>query len=319
MVSEAVIELNDLTKIYDKEYAVDHLSLSIKKGEIFGLLGPNGAGKSTTILMILGLSEPTSGFATVNGINSTRQPIDVKKIVGYLPDDLGFYSQMTGLENLIYTASLNGIPKKEAKERALYLLEQVGLTDAKDKRSDTYSRGMRQRLGLADVLMKKPEIVILDEPTLGIDPEGVRELLQLIKRLSVEENITILVSSHHLHQVQQICDRVGIFIKGKLLAEGTIDELAEQLFFDDMFVINLEISNYDQALIDQMNQYEGVNRIEEIDQGKFKIYCEQNLTKEIARVVFESGAELSHISEQIYGLDEIYHRYFEGRDQNESI
>jgi len=137
-VTEPIIQFNDLTKVYDKEYAVDHLSLSINKGEIFGLLGPNGAGKSTTILMTLGLSEPTSGTVTVNGINSTNHPIDVKKIVGYLPDDVGFYHQMTGLENLMYTASLNGMDRKEAKERALHLLELVGLTDAKDKRTDKY-------------------------------------------------------------------------------------------------------------------------------------------------------------------------------------
>src|SRR5690625_1252235 len=177
--------------------------------------------------MALGLSEPTSGTVTVNGIDSTNNPIDVKKIVGYLPDDVGFYHQMTGLENLIYTASLNAIDKEKATERALYLLKQVGLEDAKDKRTDKYSRGMRQRLGLADVLMKNPEIIILDEPTIGIDPEGIRELLGLIKELSVKEEITVLLSSHDLHQVQRICDRVGIFVKGKLLATRSEEHTSE--------------------------------------------------------------------------------------------
>ncbi|BAM46774.1 ABC transporter ATP-binding protein [Amphibacillus xylanus] len=317
-MTEPIIQFNDLTKVYDKEYAVDHLSLSINKGEIFGLLGPNGAGKSTTILMTLGLSEPTSGTVTVNGINSTNHPIDVKKIVGYLPDDVGFYHQMTGLENLMYTASLNGMDRKEAKERALHLLELVGLTDAKDKRTDKYSRGMRQRLGLADVLMKNPQVIILDEPTIGIDPEGVRELLGLIKDLSKKEQITVLLSSHDLHQVQRICDRVGIFVKGKLLATGNINDLAQQLFNEDAYLINLEYISGDTNLIEQFKNTAGINEVEEIHPGKLKLHCEADLTKQVAKIVFESGAELIQISKSDYGLDEIYHRYFEGRDQSET-
>lgn len=317
-MTEPIIQFNDLTKVYDNEYAVDHLSLSINKGEIFGLLGPNGAGKSTTILMTLGLSEPTSGTVTVNGINSTNHPIDVKKIVGYLPDDVGFYHQMTGLENLMYTASLNGMDRKEAKERALHLLELVGLTDAKDKRTDKYSRGMRQRLGLADVLMKNPQVIILDEPTIGIDPEGVRELLGLIKDLSKKEQITVLLSSHDLHQVQKICDRVGIFVKGKLLATGNINDLAQQLFNEDAYLINLEYISGDTNLIEQFKNTAGINEVEEIHPGKLKLHCEADLTKQVAKIVFESGAELIQISKSDYGLDEIYHRYFEGRDQSET-
>ena len=317
-MTEPIIQFNDLTKVYDKEYAVDHLSLSINKGEIFGLLGPNGAGKSTTILMTLGLSEPTSGTVTVNGINSTNHPIDVKKIVGYLPDDVGFYHQMTGLENLMYTASLNGMDRKEAKERALHLLELVGLTDAKDKRTDKYSRGMRQRLGLADVLMKNPQVIILDEPTIGIDPEGVRELLGLIKDLSKKEQITVLLSSHDLHQVQRICDRVGIFVKGKLLATGNINDLAQQLFNEDAYLINLEYISGDTNLIEHLKNTAGINEVEEIHPGKLKLHCEADLTKQVAKIVFESGAELIQISKSDYGLDEIYHRYFEGRDQSET-
>ena len=317
-MTEPIIQFNDLTKVYDNEYAVDHLSLSINKGEIFGLLGPNGAGKSTTILMTLGLSEPTSGTVTVNGINSTNHPIDVKKIVGYLPDDVGFYHQMTGLENLMYTASLNGMDRKEAKERALHLLELVGLTDAKDKRTDKYSRGMRQRLGLADVLMKNPQVIILDEPTIGIDPEGVRELLGLIKDLSKKEQITVLLSSHDLHQVQKICDRVGIFVKGKLLATGNINDLAQQLFNEDAYLINLEYISGDTNLIEHFKNTAGINEVEEIHPGKLKLHCEADLTKQVAKIVFESGAELIQISKSDYGLDEIYHRYFEGRDQSET-
>lgn len=222
---EHVIQLTDLTKKYGNFTAVDHLNLAVRKGEIFGLLGPNGAGKSTTILMMLGLTDPTSGKVTVCGINSTTNPIEVRRKVGYLPEDVGFYEDMTGPENLIYTAQLNGIPKKEAQKKAQELIARVGLSKEIEKKTGKYSKGMRQRLGLADVLIKNPEVIILDEPTSGIDPSGVREFMDLILRLSKEEGLTVLFSSHHLDQVQQVCDRVGLFGAGKLLADIELTDL----------------------------------------------------------------------------------------------
>ena len=213
-MGEQVIVLTDLTKKYGNFTAVDHISLSICKGEIFGLLGPNGAGKSTTILMMLGLTEPTSGKVEICGIDSTTNPIEVKKRIGYLPEDLGFYDEMTGLENLVYTALLNGLSKREAEEKAKELMQRVGL-----------SRGMRQRLGLADVLIKNPEIIILDEPTSGIDPAGIQEFIELIRNLSRVHSLTVLFSSHNLDQVQKACDRVGLFNHGKLLAQLDLEEM----------------------------------------------------------------------------------------------
>lgn len=227
-MSRYVIELTGLTKRYGNFTAVDHLDLSIRKGEIFGLLGPNGAGKSTTILMMLGLTDPTEGKVEVCGINSTIYPIEVKKKVGYLPEDVGFYDDMTGIENLIYTAQLNGMPRKPAEEAAGELLEKVGLSENLHKKTGKYSRGMRQRLGLADVLIKHPEVIILDEPTSGIDPAGVQEFMDLIHRLSREQGLTVLFSSHHLNQVQQVCDRVGIFGSGKLLDVIEITEIDQR-------------------------------------------------------------------------------------------
>ncbi len=225
MTEEHVIELSGLTKKYGSFVAVDNLNLNIRKSEIFGLLGPNGAGKSTTILMMLGLTEPTSGTVMVCGINSTTHPIDVKRKVGYLPEDVGFYDDMTAMENLLYTAALNGIERKEAREDALRLLERVGLSQVVDKKAGKFSRGMRQRLGLADVLIKRPEVIILDEPTSGIDPSGVQEFIRLVLELSHKDGLTVIFSSHILAQVQQVCDRVGLFNKGKLLAEIELSDL----------------------------------------------------------------------------------------------
>ena len=227
-MGEQVIALTDLTKKYGNFTAVDHISLSICKGEIFGLLGPNGAGKSTTILMMLGLTEPTSGKVEICGIDSTTNPIEVKRKIGYLPEDLGFYDDMTGLENLIYTALLNGFSRKEAEEKAKELMHRVGLAEQVNKKTGKYSRGMRQRLGLADVLIKNPEIIILDEPTSGIDPAGVQEFIELIRWLSKEEGLTVLFSSHHLDQAQKVCDRVGLFSNGKILALIDMAELKEK-------------------------------------------------------------------------------------------
>lgn len=227
-MTEEVIVLTDLTKKYGAFTAVDRICLSVAKGEIFGLLGPNGAGKSTTILMMLGLTEPTSGSVSVCGTDATRNPIEVKKRIGYLPEDVGFYDDMTGVENLVYTAALNGLAPGEAREKAVRLMERVGLGEQLAKKAGKYSRGMRQRLGLADVLIKRPEIVILDEPTSGIDPAGVQEFIALIRQLSREEKLTVLFSSHNLEQVQKVCDRVGLFNRGRLVAQIGMAELRRE-------------------------------------------------------------------------------------------
>lgn len=313
-MAEPIIELRQLTKKYGDFTAVDRLSLTVEKGEIFGLLGPNGAGKSTTILMMLGLSEPNMGQVRVCGVDPTRHPLQAKRKVGYLPDDIGFYEDRTGLENLIYTAMLNRIPRDEAYDRAIRLLERVGMTEAAHKKTGTYSRGMRQRLGLADVLIKRPEMIILDEPTLGIDPEGVRELLQLIRSLSRDEGITVLLSSHHLHQVQQICDRVGLFVKGRLIAVGDIAELSRELFAEEPIVVEASVRHASDQLAEKLGTVDGVLRVHREGEENWQIGCSRDVASELARVIVEDGAALSHLTIREYGLDEIYHRYFEGGD-----
>ncbi|WP_274361334.1 ABC transporter ATP-binding protein [Paenibacillus thermotolerans] len=314
-MSEPIIELKSVTKKYGDFTAVDRLTLTINRGEVFGLLGPNGAGKSTTILMMLGLTEPYSGSVQVCGIDSTRQPIQVKRRVGYLPDDVGFYEDLSGLENLIFTAKLNRIPESEARSKALELLERVGLKDDAEKRAGAYSRGMRQRLGLADVLIKDPEVIILDEPTLGIDPKGVSELLELIRRLSTELHITVLLSSHHLHQVQEICDRVGLFVKGKLVAVGTVAELSESLFKDEPISIELSAAPVTDKLLDELHALDGVIRLHS-DAENIRLQCKHDISGKLAKCVIDSGAELHSLHKKSYGLDEIYHRYFEGGESH---
>lgn len=223
-----LVEARDLTKRYGSLLAVDHLSFGVAAGEVYGLLGPNGAGKTTTILMLLGLSEPTSGHAQVHGFDPAREPLEVKRRVGYLPDSVGFYGRLTARENLAYTCELNGIGTRERDARIDELLTSVGLTDAADRPTEGYSRGMLQRLGIADALVKDPSVLILDEPTASIDPAGVADMLALIRRLADERGLAVLLSSHLLSQVERLCDRVGIFSRGRLLAEGSVAELAER-------------------------------------------------------------------------------------------
>lgn len=323
-MAETIISIENLTKRYgdvkseNVTTAVDGLNLKIERGEIFGLLGPNGAGKTTMILMLLGLTDPTSGRVTVCGIDSTRRPIDVKKRVGYLPDDVGFYEDMSGLNNLLYTAHLNRVPKREARERAQNLLKRVGLSQSADKKVGKYSRGMRQRLGFADVLIKNPEIIILDEPTLGIDPEGVRDFLDLIRRLSRDEGLTVLLSSHHLHQVQQICDRVGLFVNGHLLAQGDVHSLATQLFSATPFVITVSAPNISSTCIDELEQLKSVIKITQ-EGDSLTIEAKDDITAQVARTVIETTDTLEAIHKRNYGLDEIYHRYFERGEAREDV
>lgn len=323
-MSQPIIELEGLTKKYGSFTAVDHLSLSVSGGEIFGLLGPNGAGKSTTILMMIGLTEPSSGRVRVCGIDSTHYPAEVKKQVGYLPEDMGFYQELSGLENLVYTARLNGVPETEAAEKAERMLGKVGLVGQGGKKTGNYSRGMRQRLGLADVLIKDPRVIILDEPTLGLDPEGVREFLGLIVKLSREEGLTVLLSSHHLHQIQQVCDRVGIFVGGKLIAEGDIQKLSAKLFAGEPFIVEAGLASAAgdaaaggrEQLRASLEQQDGIVSVNEKG-NLLRMSCSRDITPEIARAIAGSGIGLTYLHRKEYGLDDIYHRYFQGGKENE--
>ena len=206
-MSEEIIRTVGLTKRYGEKTAVKQLNLTIKRGEVFGLLGPNGAGKTTTTLMLLGLTDPTEGFATIEGMDCTRDPTGVKRIVGYLPDNVGFYSDMTGRENLRFTGRLNGLGGDALEARLDGLLRRVGLAEAADRKAGTYSRGMRQRLGLAQALMEDPGLLILDEPFNGLDKNGVLHIRNLIKYLR-SQGKTVILASHNQMDIDELSDTV---------------------------------------------------------------------------------------------------------------
>ncbi|MGN0159079.1 MAG: ABC transporter ATP-binding protein [Brotaphodocola sp.] len=305
-----MIHTQELTKYYGSKAAVSDLNLDIREGEIFGLLGPNGAGKTTTTLMLLGLTEPTKGNAWIDGKDCTRDPIAVKRMVGYLPDNVGFYGDMTGRENLRFTGRLNSLKEEELETKCTELLKRVGLEDAADQKTGTYSRGMKQRLGVADVLMKDPKVIIMDEPTLGIDPEGMRELMRLIQELAKIDGRTILISSHQLYQIQQICDRVGLFVEGRLIACGRIDELAEQMQQKGYHV--LEVAGLpDDAGFQKLLQGLGNVDCVEREGEHYLVRSRYDLKRELLRKTLDAGYTLTHLRQRGSDLDEIYRRYFE--------
>ncbi|HTN19268.1 MAG TPA: ABC transporter ATP-binding protein [Pelobium sp.] len=310
---DSIIHLERLSKNYGTKVAVDKLSLDVYRGEVFGLLGPNGAGKTTTILMMLGLTEPSSGKATVCGYDATRNPIDVKRRVGYMPDSVGFYDNMTALENLEYIGRLNGLSEEELAFRTVEVMETVGLAKQMHLKTGAYSRGMKQRLGLAEVLIKKPEVIILDEPTLGIDPSGVRDFLALIRTLSKEQKLTVLLSSHHLHHVQQVCDRVGIFVEGKLLVQGNIMSLSETLFSGQDHVTWVDLDDTFAGIFPHKNEFielKSVNAIK-VEGNSIEFACDRNITPTIVRSLVEKGYNIEGVRQKSYGLEEIYQKYFE--------
>lgn len=309
-VSPAVIQTKGLTKKYGSLTAVDHLDLTVYKGEVFGLLGPNGAGKTTTTLMLLGLAEPDGGEAVINGLDTSKASIEVKRKVGYLPDNVGFYSDMTGRENLRFTGRLCGLEGEALEQRIEELLARVNMTEAGDKRAGTYSRGMRQRLGIADVLMKDPEVIIMDEPTLGIDPEGIRELMWLIRDLAEKDGRTILLSSHQLHQVQRVCDRMGIFVHGKMIACGTLEELGKEIAHEGAGTLELSAYPDNIKLRDVIKGMNGVLEIEK-NSDMYVIRSAFDIRRALSKELAEQGYTILHLRQAGSDLDEIYRKYFE--------
>lgn len=230
MAAGPVIETENLTKVYGRQTAVDRLSLRVGAGEIFGFLGPNGAGKTTTLLMLLGLTQPTGGRVRVLGFDPARDPIQIKSRVGYLQENMGFYADLDARQMLRFVAELNGIVGAPAEARIAAALEAVGLAEEHGKKIAAFSRGMRQRLGIAELLIKDAKVAFLDEPTLGLDPDATIRIMEMITDLCRDRGMTIVLSSHQLNQVQKICHRVGIMIKGRMVAQGPMEQLARDKF-----------------------------------------------------------------------------------------
>jgi ABC-2 type transport system ATP-binding protein len=303
-----IIEARELTKRYGSALAVDRLDLAIETGEVFGLLGPNGAGKTTTILMILGLTEPTSGSITTVGYDPLRQPLEVKRRVGYLPDSVGFYDHMSGRDNLRFTARLGGLPSARIDESIAAALTRVHLAEVADRPVGTYSRGMRQRLGIAEILMRKVEVAILDEPTSGLDPQTTREFLDLIRSLK-GEGMTVVLSSHLLDLVQSICDRVALFSNGRIGLAGRVDDLMRDVL-GGTYVVDVEATG--EGLESRLSAVDAVRHVMPLAANRLRIDADADVRGAIAKTVVEAGGELRALSIGHASLEDVYTRYFEG-------
>ena len=305
-MAETVIKAAGLTKRYGRTTVVDGVDLTVEQGEVVGLLGPNGAGKTTTILMLLGLTEPSAGSVSILGLDPLREPLAVKRQVGYLPDAVGFYDGLTGRENLRYTARLGELPAAVADQRMETALERVRLTAVGDRRVATYSRGMRQRLGLAELLMRDTKIAILDEPTSGLDPQSTTELLELIRGFA-QEGRTVLISSHMLDVVQSICSRVALFNKGRIGFVGTVAELADKAA-DGAFRVDVAAEGIDLAALGA--SVEGINAVTRLDDGRWQVSAARDVRPELARIIVERGGALKSLDAHSTGLSEAYNRFF---------
>jgi ABC-2 type transport system ATP-binding protein len=312
-MSAPVVEVKGLTKRYGSTVAVNGLDLQIEGGEVFGLLGPNGSGKTTTILMLLGLTEPSSGTVRVFGHDPLRDPLAVKREVGYMPDAVGFYDQLSARENLRYIAKLSGIPENEREARIEQALQRVRLAKVADRRVKTFSRGMRQRLGLAELVAKGSRLAILDEPTSGLDPQSTQELLQLISSFA-RDGMTVILSSHLLSMVQSVCDRVALFREGKAGLVGTVPDIAGKVL-GGICIIDLEADGVDPEKA--VASIKGVRRVARKKNGSVQIDADGDLRPEISKAIVAAGGSLKSLSMSQSSLDDVYVRYFEGEENRE--
>ena len=305
-MSAPVITAQGLGKDYGRQTALHEISFEVGAGEVFGLLGPNGAGKTTTILILLGLTEATRGAVRILGEDPQRQPLAVKRRVGYMPDSVGFYDGLTALDNLRYTARLLDIEAGERDARILQALERVNLAEHARQRVGAFSHGMRRRLGLAEIIMKRAPIAILDEPTSGLDPQSTESFLALIEELRAD-GATILLSSHLLDQVQRVCDRVALFNAGRIALSGRVDELARRVL-GDSHEIRLQAEGPD--IRDALAAVPGVSGVRVSGPGHYVLRAAGDVRADAARAAIAAGAGLQSLAVDVPSLEAIYRHTF---------
>jgi ABC-2 type transport system ATP-binding protein len=308
-----MIQTEELVKNYGNVKAVDHLNLMVYEGEIFGFLGPNGAGKTTTLLMLMGLSMPTSGTAIVAGYDIVKDSRKVRTVAGILPEGAGYYGDLTARQNLEYIAQLNDIPKPEREKRIKEFLEVVDLTKWADTKVEKFSRGMKQRLGIAEVLIRKPKVAFFDEPTIGLDPQGTKDVRDIMFRLNKEQDLTIFLSSHLLHEIQQTCQRVGIIRGGKLVAADTIENLSGKLSGKEQITIEFELTKISPDLIRDIKSIDGVTLVEQ-EGNKLHVHMERNNSKEVSETIMKHASTILMMKQKEYDLEEIFLKYYKEED-----
>lgn len=302
-----MIQLEHLTKGYNGVRAVNDLTAAIPDGEIFGLLGPNGAGKSTTILMLVGLIEPTEGRCLINGLDAARDPIAIRKQIGYMPEDVGFYPTLTAAENLTYFGRLYGMDSSHLSGRIAGLLEQVGL-DGVTKPVGGYSKGMRQRLGLVKALLNDPSVIILDEPTANLDPQGVADYRRIIREVA-GRGTTVVVSSHILEEISKVSTSVGILSAGRLVAQGSWRDLAGGLADRSTSTITIRVETLDP--MPAFTHPDLVSAEYERDRCEAAIIARSDIRDAVAAMLQEQGVRLIGLSREGRSLEETFLSYYQ--------
>lgn len=306
------IEVFDLTKVYRSEgkeiRAVDRLSLKVERGSIFGLLGPNGAGKTTLIMMLTGLTLPTSGSGKVLGHDVVKESLQIRRKVGLLPEGFGFYDHLTAEENLNYVAALNDIPKGERKKRVEGVLALVGLLDVKDRKFGGFSRGMRQKLGIAQALLKNPELLILDEPTAGVDPEGARAIREIVLNLN-REGKTIMLSTHLLFEVGPMCDSIAIMNSGRLVLYGRVKELLQRLMEEEGYRIRIEGAGELGDFAAALSSLPGVKSVK-LEGKSVQVVAEKDVRAEIGKLSSKYNIEIVTLELQEPSLEDLFIKYY---------
>jgi ABC-2 type transport system ATP-binding protein len=312
-MSEPMIETQKLTKHYGELRAVDQLDITINKGEVVGFLGPNGSGKTTTLLMLMGLSLPTSGTASVGGYNVISESKSVRQVAAMLPEGAGYYDDLTARQNLRYIGQLNDIPDSEIEKRTEELLEAVKLTQWADTKVGKFSRGMKQRLGIMEVLIKRPKVAFFDEPTLGLDPKATKELRDILIKLNKEQSLTILLSSHLLYEIQQTCQKVLILRKGKLVVADTIENLSKHLAGEDRTTIEFELTKMTSDLIKKIKEIDGVTSVDKENHRLF-VHTESDKSREISETITKNGSTILLMKPKEHSLEEIFLNYYTEED-----
>ena len=314
-----MIQVENITKKYGSFTAVNDISFEIEEGEIVGFLGPNGAGKSTTMNMITGFIEPTSGKIIVDGYNISKKPKKAKRQIGYMPEGVPLYTDLTVKEFVTYMAELKGVPKKERKEKVEKALEDTGLTDVKNKLTRNLSRGYKQRVSMAGALVSNPKVIILDEPTVGLDPKQVTEIRALIKNLGKEH--TVILSSHILSEVSQICNRVIIINKGKIIAIDTPENLEKKVVKDNTVYVTVEDpENKMDSVKDKLENVQEIKLIEENEDKtkKYKITADDgvDLRKNIFDTFAKEGITIFEMKKSDVTLEDAFMQLINSQDEN---
>jgi ABC-2 type transport system ATP-binding protein len=301
---DSIIRVNDLTKFYETILAVDHISFDVKEGEVFGFLGPNGAGKTTTIRMMVGLTEPTSGTALIDGHDILKEPVEVKGTIGLVPETSNLYGELTSLGNLIYQAELYGVARKERKDRALQLLEEFGLKEHEEKPFQKLSRGLKRRLTIAAALIHKPKILFLDEPTTGLDVMSARGLRKLILD-SKKKGLTIFLTTHYIPEAETLCDQIAIIVQGKIRIIDTPESIKAQVKETEILEIGLD--RVSEELKGSLLSLNGVEKVL-IDENRIRFHTRMldQVTSPIIRSLEEHGAKIRSINTLTPSLEEAF-------------